>query len=94
MKLKNSQRNCRFILSVIWLSLTAEKSMFLTPSCLSLANWEGKEPHFTGITERSTPAGGSYFHMLQVRFEKRFSDGVQLAHKEVVSPVGSARLVR
>ena len=35
-------------------------------------------PHFTGITERTTPVGGSYFHMLQVRFEKRLSEGVQL----------------
>jgi hypothetical protein len=35
-------------------------------------------PQFTGISERSTPQGSSFFHMFQARVEKRFSHGVQL----------------
>jgi hypothetical protein len=35
-------------------------------------------PEFTGITMSSTNAGSSYFHAMQVRFEKRFSGGLQL----------------
>ncbi len=35
-------------------------------------------PHFTGVSERTVPEGGSYFHMLQARFEKRFSHGIQV----------------
>ncbi len=35
-------------------------------------------PQFSGVTERTTPQGSSYFHMFQARVEKRFSHGVQL----------------
>ena len=35
-------------------------------------------PQFTGITERTTPQAGSFFHMAQLRVEKRFSHGFQL----------------
>jgi len=35
-------------------------------------------PQFTGLTERSTPQGASYFELVQARVEKRFSHGFQL----------------
>src|SRR5262249_9270318 len=35
-------------------------------------------PQFSGITERSTPQGSSYFEMFQARIERRFSGGFQL----------------
>lgn len=35
-------------------------------------------PHFTGVTARSVPEGGSYYHSFQARIERRFSHGVQL----------------
>jgi hypothetical protein len=34
-------------------------------------------PQFTGVTMSATNAGSSYFHALQMRFEKRFSSGLQ-----------------
>jgi hypothetical protein len=34
-------------------------------------------PQFTGVTSADYPEGSSYFHMLQARFEKRFSHGFQ-----------------
>jgi len=35
-------------------------------------------PEFTGITVQSGNEASSYFHMMQARIEKRFSDGLQL----------------
>jgi hypothetical protein len=35
-------------------------------------------PQFTGLTERSTPQGASYFDLFQARVEKRFSHGFQV----------------
>ncbi|MDQ6663132.1 MAG: carboxypeptidase regulatory-like domain-containing protein [Acidobacteriota bacterium] len=35
-------------------------------------------PEFTGIREQQVSEGSSYFHMAQVRLEKRFSQGLQL----------------
>src|SRR5207245_2319580 len=35
-------------------------------------------PQFTGLTERSTPQGASYFELFQARVEKRFSYGFQV----------------
>jgi hypothetical protein len=35
-------------------------------------------PEFTGITAQSINEASSYFHMMQARIEKRFSDGLQL----------------
>jgi hypothetical protein len=35
-------------------------------------------PQFSGVTEQSMNHGSSYFHLLQVRLEKRFSHGLQL----------------
>jgi hypothetical protein len=35
-------------------------------------------PQFTGLTERSTPQGASYFELFQARVEKRFSNGFQM----------------
>ena len=35
-------------------------------------------PEFAGITQQQTSEGSSYFHMLQLRLEKRFSQGLQL----------------
>jgi len=34
-------------------------------------------PQFTGITMSASNAGSSYFHAMQTRFEKRFSNGLQ-----------------
>ncbi len=34
-------------------------------------------PQFTGVAEQFTNGGSSYFHMLQVRVEKRFSQGFE-----------------
>src|SRR5262249_7453287 len=45
---------------------TAQRSQLLRPY-----------PHFTGINERTVPEGSSFFHMFQVRIEKRFSHGIQ-----------------
>ncbi len=36
-------------------------------------------PQFTGITLQQNSIGSSYFHMGQIRFEKRFGNGLQLA---------------
>ena len=46
---------------------TVQRQQLLRPS-----------PQFTGITERTTPQASSFFHMGQVRVEKRFSHGFQL----------------
>jgi hypothetical protein len=35
-------------------------------------------PQFTGLTERGTPQGASYFGLFEARVEKRFSHGFQL----------------
>ncbi|MFB3826844.1 MAG: carboxypeptidase regulatory-like domain-containing protein [Bryobacteraceae bacterium] len=35
-------------------------------------------PQFTGVTARTMSDGSSYFHMLQMRLEKRFAAGLQL----------------
>jgi len=36
-------------------------------------------PQFTGVVEQGVSIGSSYFHMVQVRFEKRFGYGLQFS---------------
>lgn len=49
----------------------------LNGSTVSRQTLLGAFPHFSGVTERGMNDGSSYFHMLQVRVEKRLSQGVQ-----------------
>jgi hypothetical protein len=42
-------------------------------------------PEFSGVTQRSTPEGSSYYHSLQARVERRFSHGFQFLANYVVA---------
>src|SRR5207248_519723 len=49
----------------------------LNGSTVSFSQLVQQFPQFTGVTMSATNASSSYFHALQVRFEKRFSHGFQ-----------------
>jgi hypothetical protein len=49
----------------------------LNGTTTSVSNLLVDFPHFTGVTLSDRSAGSSYFHMLQARVEKRYSNGLQ-----------------